>query len=621
MPYNSGNQKLNGLNPLAYIGVDAGQPSNFVSNSRRPTPTDSRNFQLGAFWLFVDRTVSPAVQEMYVLVSLDNAVAKWVLFTTGSGDLVKLTGDNAGTAVPDGSGNINTFGGTSTGGVATNINTSGSGNTMSINLNNSISQPNTNSSGTEGMYSLGGDRFLHNFGTNNTFLGSLSGNLTTTGTGSNTGIGVSALASLTTSAANVCIGNASGLDITSGNGSNTALGFSSLGGITTGSNNIAIGYYAALDYASNESSNIVIGNDGVLGESNVMRLGTSGSGTGQVNNTYIAGINGVNVGSSVATVVSISGDHLGSATITAGTGISVTPTANTITIANTGVSSAIVTTISNPGSGNFTFNASTKSVEIYGWSGGGGGGSGRRGSSTASGGGAGGAAGPSFVYSSPVSGFTSPVPYTVGAGGTGGVGVTTDNTDGNMGGNGTATVFGNISAAAQTAIGGPGGVNGSSSGANSTITIASTQYSYGGAASGSLISPANAQSVIFNSSSASGGGGGGGADSGTARSGSNGGTINRADGTVVVPGGTGGIETGTINGSSGTNASGTYNFFSGGTGGGGGGGQSRGPEGGNGGDGGYPGGGGGGGGGTLNGATSGSGGNGANGQLIIIEYR
>jgi hypothetical protein len=76
-------------------------------------------------------------------------------------------------------------------------------------------------------------------------------------------------------------------------------------------------------------------NSGTAGDNHVMRLGTTGSGIGQVNTTYIAGIDGVNVGS-VATVVTEAGDKLGTAVITAGTGISVTPGANTITIASTG---------------------------------------------------------------------------------------------------------------------------------------------------------------------------------------------------------------------------------------------------------------------------------------------
>ena len=83
-----------------------------------------------------------------------------------------------------------------------------------------------------------------------------------------------------------------------------------------------------------ESSNIVIGNNGTAGDNNVIRIGTQGTGSAQQSTCYIAGIEGVNVGS-IATVVSIATatGQLGSTTITAGSNITVTGAANTITIA------------------------------------------------------------------------------------------------------------------------------------------------------------------------------------------------------------------------------------------------------------------------------------------------
>lgn len=128
---------------------------------------------------------------------------------------------------------------------------------------------------------------------------------------------------------NVAIGNASMQAVTGD--SNTAVGYFSMGfnngaaalnsafgnqslyGIATGTNNIGIGNLAMPNNAGGnynicigdnvgfayqtgtESSNILIGNTGVNAENNVMRLGTDGSGTGQVNACYIAGINGVTV--------------------------------------------------------------------------------------------------------------------------------------------------------------------------------------------------------------------------------------------------------------------------------------------------------------------------------------
>lgn len=132
---------------------------------------------------------------------------------------------------------------------------------------------------------------------------------------------------------------------------NTSLGKDSLNVVSTGSSNIAIGYQS-MGATTTGSSNIVIGgggaNSATLGNNNII-IGNPTAVPGSItNNTvigndttaevYISGIEDVNVGS-VAKVVTIDTDRLGSATITAGSGITVTPGANTITIAATGGSS------------------------------------------------------------------------------------------------------------------------------------------------------------------------------------------------------------------------------------------------------------------------------------------
>jgi hypothetical protein len=105
------------------------------------------------------------------------------------------------------------------------------------------------------------------------------------------------------------------------------------------------------NYTSSESSNLILANVGVTGDNHVMRLGTTGTGNGQQSTCYIAGINGVNVGS-VASVVSIAGSsgQLGSTVITAGTGVSVTAGANTITIAATGTTTLTYTAVNHAAS-------------------------------------------------------------------------------------------------------------------------------------------------------------------------------------------------------------------------------------------------------------------------------
>lgn len=204
----------------------------------------------------------------------------------------------------------------------------------------------------------------------NLFLGTSTYQYGANGASSNVGLGITAGESLSDGAVgnvllgatagqlvstgieNICIGYQSGIVTTgignisigasSGGGSegnyNTCVGSSAGPGAPAIDNTsnylVCIGYEAGNNYVNSESNNIVISNPGTANENNVLRIG-AGTGTGQqeLANAYISGINGVNVGS-VASVVSISGDHLGSTTITAGTGITVTPGANTITIAS-----------------------------------------------------------------------------------------------------------------------------------------------------------------------------------------------------------------------------------------------------------------------------------------------
>jgi hypothetical protein len=117
----------------------------------------------------------------------------------------------------------------------------------------------------------GSSSFIHDFGTNNTFVGIDAGNFTTSGAGQNSGFGTNALTALTT-----------------GTG-NTAFGYNTLTVITSGSNNTAIGSGAGSAYTASESNNIVIDNAGVGGESDTTRIGTAQT------RCFIQGIRGVSV--------------------------------------------------------------------------------------------------------------------------------------------------------------------------------------------------------------------------------------------------------------------------------------------------------------------------------------
>jgi C1q domain len=198
-------------------------------------------------------------------------------------------------------------------------------NNFSIDAGN-LNMPNTSS--TEGIINFNGSRFVHNYQTNNTFVGNDTGNFTLTGS-QNAGIGTNALNGTTSGSNNTALGYGAGAQLSSG-GSNTALGSAALfsgtsaakniaigntamNALVSGSENIGIGYGAATAYSGAESNNIIIGNAGVISESNQIRIGTQGSGTGQQDACNIAGIYGSSVTSAGSVVVDSSG-NLGSTT-------------------------------------------------------------------------------------------------------------------------------------------------------------------------------------------------------------------------------------------------------------------------------------------------------------------
>lgn len=166
-------------------------------------------------------------------------------------------------------------------------------------------------SATVGQIQQNSVSFMHSFGTSSTYLGAQAGSLSNTGSG-NTGVGYNSLLNVTSAQETTCVGAFScGTGVVSGTGCtyvgygcgyqttsgsyNTGIGDSSLRNVLTGGYNSAIGYNAGQQYTGSESSNVMIGNAGVTGESNVMRLGTNGSGNGQVSSCYVAGVTGVTV--------------------------------------------------------------------------------------------------------------------------------------------------------------------------------------------------------------------------------------------------------------------------------------------------------------------------------------
>ena len=230
------------------------------------------------------------------------------------------------------------FSGSVTAGTGLTV-TSGSATITSGNLvvtAGNITLPATNSGRTQGTLVVGGNNVLQFDGTNNSFTGLNSGGSITSGA-QNSGYGALSMQDLQSGSDNSALGYNS-LSSTAGATGCTSIGYNSLVNLSsTGSYITALGYNAGSNYTSTETSNIVIGNSGVTGESNTIRIGslTAGTGSLQQNACYITGIDTVNVGS-VTKVLTMSSSQIGTANITAGTGISITAGANTITISSSG---------------------------------------------------------------------------------------------------------------------------------------------------------------------------------------------------------------------------------------------------------------------------------------------
>lgn len=267
--------------------------------------------------------------------------------------------EDSGTATPA-AGNLNVVG------DSLNINTDGTGDTITISLENaitlgsspispgnpaltattgdivvtagSIKMPYINPSfGLEGAIFVDAVRALYGVDGSNWFLAG-GGNIGLDGdtSNSNIGIGSGALSALLgNSLGNIALGSSS-LNSYVGNGTpsqgwNVALGDSTGMNLLSGTGNVLLGINAGNNYVGSESTNILIVNNGVASESGAIRIGANGAHT----SCYIAGIDGVNVGSSTVRVVSEASDKLGTVDITAGSGIAITPGANSITISAT----------------------------------------------------------------------------------------------------------------------------------------------------------------------------------------------------------------------------------------------------------------------------------------------
>jgi len=94
---------LNGLNPLAYMGVRPSSPALYLVETRDPLTTD-KNYALGTWWFN-----NNAPYNLWRLVNLNAGVALWIMVSAAPGTLITLTSNSGGAVFPL-AGNINVVG-------------------------------------------------------------------------------------------------------------------------------------------------------------------------------------------------------------------------------------------------------------------------------------------------------------------------------------------------------------------------------------------------------------------------------------------------------------------------------------------------------------------------------
>jgi len=120
-------------------------------------------------------------------------------------------------------------------------------------------------------------------------------------------IGGAAAAQATTGDYSIFIGFRCGYTVSSGTNNIVIGSFTGVStGITTGSNNTLMGYQVGTAYTTSESANILIGASvaGVVGESNVLRIGDAGASA--VTKAFIGGIYGITTASGTTATVLVS---------------------------------------------------------------------------------------------------------------------------------------------------------------------------------------------------------------------------------------------------------------------------------------------------------------------------
>ena len=317
-------------------------------------PGTNPNFDVPTVW------IDPTNSNAYMIVNKALGIGTWLnLGNPGpSGPVTQISGNTGTPIVPDTNGNVNivgdgvtvTFSGdglqTLTGsviggaGITTINGDSGSitGSTVTISANLGAVYPDLDCGASVQFINSGTVSNLQvTDAIQNTFIGNDSGVVGNDG-GGNTALGDSALGSLGSvggGGGNCAVGSAALSRVSTGSGNcalgsfalgalsttdnNVVIGNLSAGQLLTGHDNIAVGSLAGFSWTAAESSNLCIGNSGTVGDSNTIRIGTQGSGSGQQNTCYVAGITGTTTANSnFVTIDTITGQLGATATAPSG---------------------------------------------------------------------------------------------------------------------------------------------------------------------------------------------------------------------------------------------------------------------------------------------------------------
>lgn len=189
--------RLNGINPLSYLGVNPYTPVPLILQRRDPTQNDDQNFTLGTMWL------NTITYDLWYLANLEQRVATWILLSGGAASIEFIQGNIGGPVGPDANSIINF-----------------------VNANTTV-----NIAGNPGTFTQTQD-----FGITNLMLGSSMPAITTAT--NNVGLGNTTGDTLTSGSNNILLGPANGSAFAGTESSNILIGSA---GVAADNNTIRIG--------------------------------------------------------------------------------------------------------------------------------------------------------------------------------------------------------------------------------------------------------------------------------------------------------------------------------------------------------------------------------------------